>query len=76
MRRYGTATTWKDMVMDIAGRRLYSAVGTVDYNYTENAIDFGSGGTITDINDIVNGNQQINHEFKVGTSITFYPHIH
>ena len=76
-KRYsGTTTVWKDMIMDLFGRRLYSAVGTVDYDYDENAIVFSPSGSISDRNDRVGGNQEIYHEMKVGTSISFYPHIH
>ena len=72
----GTATAWRDMIMDISGRRLASTSGKVDYNYDEVAIDFASGGDIAVTNDRVCGNQEINHQFKVGTNITFKPHIH
>ena len=64
------------MIADLFGKRLYSVVGTVDYDYDENAIIFASGGSITTDNDRVGGNLEINHEFKVGTDITFKPHIH
>ncbi len=72
----GDSTAWKDMVADLFGKRLNSTVGKVDYDWDENAIKFQSGGSISNINDRISGNQQINHEFKVGTDITFKPHIH
>jgi len=76
VRLNGTATVWKDMIMGLFGKRLASTAGKVDYDYDENAIKFQPSGVITTTNDRVGGNQEINHEFKVGTSITFSPHIH
>jgi len=75
-RLVGDATAWKDMIMDISGRRLNSTVGKVDYDPVNNAIKFQSGGSISNLNDIVQGNQEINHEFKVGVDTLFKPHIH
>jgi hypothetical protein len=72
----GDATVWKDMVMDLFGKRLLSTSGTVDYDYDENVITFDDDGSIETANDRVGGNQEINHEFKVGENITFKPHIH
>ncbi len=72
----GNATLWVDMIADLFGKRLSSTAGKVDYDWDENAINFQSGGSISNIADRVQGNQEINHNFKVGTSITFKPHIH
>lgn len=76
VRSYGTATAWQDMIADLFGKRLNSVAGSVDYDYDDNAITFQSGGDITDAADRVSGNLEINHQFKVGTNITFKPHIH
>ena len=76
MRYLGDSTVWKDMIMDLFGKRLYSTSGKVDYDYDENAIIFAPSGSITTTNDRIGGNQEINHEFKVGSTITFKPHIH
>ena len=76
IRYYGTSTVWRDMIGDLFGKRLYSAVGTVDYDYDENAVVFSPNGGITDINDRIGSNQEINHEMKVGSSIKFKPHLH
>lgn len=70
-----TNTVWRDMVMDLFGRRLNSTSGGVDYDYDENVINFGSGGDIDASADRVGGNQEINHDFKIG-NVTFIPHIH
>jgi len=75
-RLIGEATAWKDMIMDISGRRLTSTVGKVDYDNENNAIIFQSGGSISAANDRVQGNQEINHEFLVGTDVLFKPHLH
>lgn len=68
--------SWKDMIMDLFGRQLTSTAGKVDYDFDENCMVFEPGGVITNANDRVCGNQEINHEFKVGTNITFYAHLH
>jgi len=76
-KRYnGTSTVWKDMIGDLFGRRLLSQVGKVDYDYENNCLDFASGGSISNANDRVGANLEINHEFKVGLSIPFYLHAH
>ena len=75
-RLVGTATAWKDIVGDLFGKRLANTSGRVDYDFDENAIKFQNSGSISTANDRVGANLEINHELKVGTSITFKPHIH
>jgi hypothetical protein len=70
------ATAWKDMIGDLFGKRLLSTAGSVDYDYTNNCIDFSDDGSITSENDVVGCNIEINHEMMLGDSITFKPHIH
>jgi hypothetical protein len=70
------SSAWKDMIADLFGKRLYATAGTVDYDYDENVIIFQANGDITSADDRVGGNQEINHEFLIGTNITFRPHIH
>jgi len=72
----GTGTVWKDMVADLFGKKLESEAGKVSYDYEENVIVFASGGAIATSADRVGGNQEINHEFKVGDDTSFVPHIH
>lgn len=72
----GNATVFQDMIGDIFGKRLLSTVGKVDYDYENNCIDFSSGGSITNANDRVGTNIEINHEMMVGDGIIFYPHNH
>lgn len=76
VRLRGAGTMWKDMISDLFGKRLNSTSGKVDYEWDENAIKFQSGGSIATAADRVGGNSEINHEFKVGTGITFRPHMH
>lgn len=76
VRYRGNATMWKDMIADLFGRRLNSTAGKVDYNYTDNVLNFQSGGSISNIVDRVGGSLEINHEFLVGSGITIKPHIH
>jgi len=76
MRRIGEATAWKDMVFSLFGAKLNSSSGKVDYDYDNNVIVFSPNGTIGNTADMVGGNLEINHEFKVGAGIVFKPHIH
>jgi len=76
LRYRGDATVWKDMVSNLFGKRLFSTAGKVNYDYIENALVFAPSGVITDENDRVSGNQEINHEFKIGVNITYLPHLH
>lgn len=76
MRFRGDATMWKDMIADLFGKRLNSTAGKVAYDFVNNVILFKSGGSIALEADRVGGNQEINHEFLVGSGITFRPHIH
>jgi hypothetical protein len=76
VRLRGESTAWRDMIADLFGKRLNSTAGKVNYDYDENLIRFLSGGSISVAADRVGGNQEINHEFKVGSSIILRPHIH
>lgn len=75
-RLVGEATTWRDMVGDLFGKKLAATTGRVDYDWDENAIKFQNNGSITTINDRVGANLEVNHDLKVGTDITLKPHIH
>lgn len=57
----GDAKVWEDVVGSLIGRRLASNVGTVDYDWAENAIKFQDGGDITDVNDCIIFNYQYPH---------------
>lgn len=76
VRLNGTSTVWRDMIMDIFGARLNTGAGKVDYDFDENAIVFNPSGSLAVAADRVGGNQEINHDMLVGSSITFKPHIH
>ena len=64
------------MVSDLFGKRLNSGAGKVDYDWDENAIVFQPSGSLSTAADRVGGNQEINHQFKIGSSIVFKPHLH
>ncbi len=74
------ATVWKDMVGDLFSKKLYSAVGKVDYDWDQQAIVFQPGGDPSVRDDRVHYNIQVDHQYKVSpdssTAITFKPHIH
>lgn len=76
LRYRGDSTVWKDMVSSLFGKRLFSTSGKVNYDYQENTLIFSPSGLITDENDRVSGNQEINHEFKVGVNILMLAHVH
>ena len=70
----GDATCWDDLTNSLAGRRLASSAGSVDYNWAENCITFSGSGDITDDNDKVILNLQKPHGAKTD-SVTHF-HIH
>jgi len=76
IRHFGKATCWKDMVADLFGKKLNNNTGRVDYDWDNNALKFQNDGSLSTVADRVQGNLEINHEFKVGVGIVFKPHIH
>lgn len=70
----GDSTTWEDIQTSLIGRRLYSAAGSIDYDYDENAIEFSQNGDINSINDVVGWSIQYPHKAKVDSE--FRVHIH
>jgi hypothetical protein len=52
---------WLDIVRGLIGQRLSTTAGTVDYNYDELSITVSQNGGITDLNDVVGVNYEINH---------------
>ncbi len=72
----GNATAYKDMIGNLFGQRLNSSSGKIDYDWDENALLMQSGGSISTAADRVQWNNEINHEFEIGTSISFEPHVH
>lgn len=59
--KHGNATVWDDVVNSLVGKRLFSTVGKVDYDYDENAISMQPGGSITSQNDRLIWNLQYPH---------------
>jgi len=72
--RVGDVTTWDDLVGSLTGKRLSSTSGKVAYDYTENAILFLPGGSISTEADIVNFNFQYPHAAIVDGIMAL--HIH
>lgn len=70
----GNGTTWDDIVNSLVGRRLFSNVGTIDYNYNENAIKMQPNGDINDRNDRVIFDLQYPHAAIVDGRMNL--HIH
>ncbi len=67
----GDATTWKDELGPLTGRRLESPSSRIVYNLPEGSVTFKSNATLADYVII---NLQINHDWEIGTNIDF--HIH
>jgi hypothetical protein len=65
---------WDDLAASLIGKRLSSAAGTVDYDYSESAVKFQVGGTVTNANDVVGWNNQKPH--GVCEDCVFKLHIH
>jgi len=68
------ATVWDDVTQAAFGRRLYSTSGGVGYDYTENAIEFDSGGSISNLNDRISWSIQFPHAARLDSMMM--PHIH
>ena len=71
----GDATVWDDIANSLIGKRLYSVVGKVNYNYPENTITFEPGGAIATENDLIRWNQQFPHAAKANSSLYFHLHL-
>lgn len=71
----GDATAWDDIQTSLIGRRLSSTAGSVNYNYTENTVDFSGGGVITNTNDTVVFNIQTRHRMLEDSSLNLHMHF-
>ena len=65
---------WDDLATSLIGRRLTSTVGTVDYDWNENAIAFSPNGDITNNNDCVVWNLQKPHGVKTDSTLNMHFH--
>ena len=65
---------WDDLATSLIGRRLFSNLGAVDYNYAENAIAFSANGDITKDNDCVIWNLQKPHGTKASSTLNMHFH--
>jgi len=72
----GDATSWRDMILSLIGKKLTATNGRVDYDFDEMCIKFQDNGSTSNPNDFVGGNMEINHDLMVGTQVIFKPHIH
>ena len=52
---------WLDIVKSVVGKQLSLAAGTADNNYDEISITFNPNGSITNLNDVVGANFELNH---------------
>lgn len=74
LRLKGAATVWDDLVGSLIGRRLASSVGSLDYDWDENAISMGPNGDIDSSNDRIVFNFQYPHKAIVNGRMNL--HIH
>ena len=72
--KHGEATVWDDVVNSLVGKRLFSVVGKIDYDYEENAIVMQPGGAITSQDDRLIFNLQYPHASIVDGQMRL--HIH
>lgn len=70
----GDATTWKDIVNSIIGRRLSANPGTLDYNWNENTISAAPSGDISDQNDRAIFNLEYNHDLITDGKMDIHVH--
>jgi len=52
---------WLDIVKSVIGRRLSVTAGTADSNYDEISVTLNPSGSITNLNDVVGANFELNH---------------
>lgn len=74
MKAENSATMWDDISSSVLGLRLYSAAGSVGYDYLENTIVFSPGGSINNVNDRIVLNLQIPHAAKVDSELRLHVH--
>lgn len=67
----GSGRAWDDLRFPFTGQRLDTSAGRIDYNFTENTVDFQDNATS---NDQVNIIAQMQHEYAADTNV--HPHIH
>ena len=68
------ATQFDDLVGSVAGLKLYTTAGKVDYDFDENALIFQTGGSISVQGDVVSWNVQKEHKIKADSMLRM--HIH
>ena len=71
LRGHGSGRAWDDLRFPFTGSRIDVAGGHVDYNFTENTVDFESNATSSDVVNII---AQMQHDWAPNTNV--HPHIH
>ena len=67
----GTATVWRDEMNELIGKKLESPASDITIDETSSSLLFDDD---SEVADYVMMNVQLNHDWKVGSSI--YPHLH
>ena len=76
LRYKGDAIVFDDLIGNMFARKLYSTVGTLDYDYDNQMIKFQSGGDLTDKNDRIMFNIQLVHKMVFGVDSFMKLHFH
>lgn len=76
LRKYGDSIVFEDLIGNLFGRKLYSTVGTLDYDYDEQMIKFQPSGDLTDKNDRIMFNIQLIHSMDFDDDSFFKMHLH
>jgi len=67
---FGEAEQFKDITFNFIGRKIANNTGTVDMGWTKNAMRFQKNGSLSVINNRVQGSETYNHEFRTSKSLT------
>ena len=70
-RSYGSGCGWDDIRFPLIGRNIDISAGRIDYNYSENSVDFATNADSTDIVCMI---IQMQHDYKSASNIE--PHLH
>jgi len=71
LRGHGSGRAWDDLRFPFTGSRIDVDGGRVDYNFSENTVDFESNATSGDVVNII---VQMQHDWAQGTDV--HPHLH
>lgn len=68
--------TWIDLVGDIAGAKLDSAAGKIDFDFNEGMLKFQDSADVNNNNDSLQLSFQVNHNIYRGAGAVAKPHLH